>query len=148
MSLRADHVAGGAFVILGALVFALSGALPFGTLSFPGAGFVPKLIATLMIALGSVLAFRARASTLFAQLDWGDLRHAGLIVLVTAAAALLYTRAGFVITIALLLFTVLFVIERKPLLPAAIFSASVTGLAYALFVFLLKSPLPRGPFGF
>ena len=148
MILRADHIAGGVFVILGVAVFALSGELPFGTLSFPGAGFVPKLIATLMVALGVALALRARASALITQIDWSDLWHAGLIVLMTAAAALLYTRAGFLLTIFLLLLGVLLVIERKAWLPSMIFSASVTGLAYALFVLLLKSPLPRGPWGF
>jgi hypothetical protein len=35
---RTDHVAGAAAIILGLLVFALSGDLPFGSLSFPGAG--------------------------------------------------------------------------------------------------------------
>ena len=148
MILRADHIAGGAFIVLGIAVFALSGELPFGTLSFPGAGFVPKLIATLMIVLGVALALRARASVLITQVDWSDLWHAGLIVLMTAGAAMLYTRAGFLLTIFSLLLGVLLVIERKAWLPAVIFSACVTGLAYSLFVFVLKSQLPRGPWGF
>ena len=42
---------GGVFVALGIVVFALSGDLPFGTLSSPGAGMLPKLMAGLMIAL-------------------------------------------------------------------------------------------------
>ena len=148
MILRIDHIAGGIFIILGVLVFALSGPLPFGTLSFPGAGFVPKLIASLMIVLGAALALQGHASARLKQVDWSDLWHAGLIMLMAAGAAMLYTRAGFVITIALLLLGIVLVIERKSWLWAVIFSASVTGLAYGLFVFLLKSPLPRGPFGF
>ena len=47
MTLHTDHVAGGVFVAFGALVFALSGDLPIGTLSFPGAGMMPKLVAGL-----------------------------------------------------------------------------------------------------
>jgi hypothetical protein len=148
VTLRADHIAGGVFVILGVAVFALSGELPFGTLSFPGAGFVPKLIATLMVLLGVALALQASASALLTQIDWSDAWHAGLIVLMTAAAALLYTRAGFLLTIFPLLLGVLLIIERKAWLPAVIFSAAVTGLAYSLFVFVLKSPLPRGPWEF
>ncbi len=42
MTLRADHVAGAAFVVFGLLVIALSGDLPFGQLSMPGAGFLPQ----------------------------------------------------------------------------------------------------------
>ena len=36
MTLRRDHVAGGAFVVAGALILAVSGDLPFGTLASPG----------------------------------------------------------------------------------------------------------------
>ena len=44
MILRQDHVAGGVFIVAGALVFAVSGDLPFGTLASPGAGMMPKLV--------------------------------------------------------------------------------------------------------
>ena len=50
MTLRADHVAGVFFILLGVLVFALSGDLPFGTISSPGAGMLPKMMAGLMMA--------------------------------------------------------------------------------------------------
>ena len=36
MNLRADHVAGTAFIVFGALIIALSGDLPAGQLSMPG----------------------------------------------------------------------------------------------------------------
>ena len=44
MILRSDHIAGGAFVAFGAVVLALSGDLPVGTLAFPGADYrcVPR----------------------------------------------------------------------------------------------------------
>ena len=38
MTLRADHIAGAFFIGFGVLIIALSGDLPFGNLSFPGAG--------------------------------------------------------------------------------------------------------------
>ena len=43
--LRTDHVAGAAFIAFGVLVIAPSGDLPIGTLSLPGAGMMPKLVA-------------------------------------------------------------------------------------------------------
>ena len=55
MTLRSDHIAGGVFVAFGLLVFALSGDLPVGTLSFPGAGMMPKLVAGLVILFGLLL---------------------------------------------------------------------------------------------
>ena len=45
MILRRDHIAGGAFVAGGALVLALSGDLPCGTLASPGACMLPKHVA-------------------------------------------------------------------------------------------------------
>ena len=62
MTLRADHVAGAFFVGFGLLVLALSGDLPTGSLSMPGSGFLPKIVAVLTIFFGAVLALRgARA---------------------------------------------------------------------------------------
>ena len=148
MSLRRDHVGGGAFIAVGALVLAVSGDLPFGTLASPGAGMLPKLVVGLMMAFGLVLLVRAGESPPFADLDWSDFPHALRVVAVTAAATAAYTWAGFLVSMSLLLFTLTFVIERKPILSAAAFSAGVAGLAYALFGTLLKSPLPRGDFWF
>jgi hypothetical protein len=45
---------------------------------------------------------------------------------------------------AALLFTLAFLVERRPLLPAAAFAIGVTVLTYALFSLALRTPLPRG----
>ena len=91
MNLRADHVAGLAFFVLGGLlIIFLSGDLPIGRLSMPGAGFLPILIAVLMIVLGLTLALRARESGPLADIDWSDFRHAGSVVVITGVAIALY----------------------------------------------------------
>jgi putative tricarboxylic transport membrane protein len=148
MTLRADHVAGAAFVLFGVAVFTLSGDLPTGQLSMPGSGFMPKIIAAVLVLFGAVLVLRARESQPFAALDWSDLRHAGPVVALTALATALYTVAGFALSVAALLFLLLVLVERKPLLPAALYSVAVTVLAHELFARVLKSPLPTGPFGY
>jgi hypothetical protein len=137
-------VGGGAFVVAGAAILAVSGDLPFGTLASPGAGMLPKLVAGLMIAFGLILLARAGGSAPLASLAWDDLPHALRVVIATAAGVALYTWLGFVATMSLLLFGLIFVVERRPLLPAAAFSICVTVFAYMLFGALLKSPLPRG----
>ena len=78
MTLRTDHAAGGVFVAFGLVVLAMSGDLPFGTLSFPGAGMMPKLVAGAMIFFGLVLVLRAGESAPLARIRRGDLwmRHA------------------------------------------------------------------------
>jgi hypothetical protein len=144
VNLRRDHIAGGAFVAAGLLVYAVSGDLPLGSMAMPGAGMMPKLVIGLMMAFGLILLARAGESPLLATITWEDVPHALRVVGVTAAAAAVYTWLGFVATMTLLLFSLTFVIERKPLLPAALFSVGVTVLAYVLFGTLLKSPLPRG----
>jgi hypothetical protein len=144
VTLRRDHVGGGAFIVGGALVLAVSGDLPFGTLASPGAGMLPKLVVSLMIVFGAVLLLRAGDSPPFATIAWDDYPHALRVVAVTAAGTALYTWAGFVVTMALVLFTLTFVVERRPILTAAAFGAGVTVLAYVLFSRLLKSPLPQG----
>ncbi len=148
MILRRDHIAGGAFVVGGFAVFALSGDLPMGSMAMPGAGMLPKLVLGLMIAFGLILMTRARESAPIATVPWSDLPHALRVVAITAIAVALYTRLGFIITISLLLFSLLFAVERRHLVPAAAFSVGVTVVAYLLFATLLKSPLPRGLIGF
>jgi len=140
MTLRADHVAGGAFLALAAVVFAISGDLPFGTLSAPGAGMMPKLMAALMMAFAGVLVVGASESRPFSQIDWSDRGHAALVVLTTAVAV----RLGFLIAMTLLVFALLVVVERRNLLPAAIYSVALALFAYWLFGKALKSPLERG----
>jgi tripartite tricarboxylate transporter TctB family protein len=144
MTLRRDHVAGAAFLLAGAIIWGLSGDLPFGTLASPGAGMLPKLVVSVMMAFGAILFARAGASPPIATIPWDDFPHALRVLVVTAAAVALYTRLGFLLTMGLLLFGLTCVIERKPILDAVLFSAGVTGITYLLFNTLLKSPLPRG----
>lgn len=148
MTLRADHVTGAFFIGFGVLVLALSGDLPTGNLSMPGSGFMPKIVAVLTIFFGVVLAVRAGESKIFATLSWNDAKHAGLVVGITAAAVALFEWLGFLATNALLILTLLVVIERRPLLPAAVYSIGVVAITYVLFVYILKTPLQAGPLGF
>lgn len=147
MILRADHVAGAFFVGVGLLIIALSGDLPTGTLSLPGSGFMPKIVAVLTIFFGLVLAVRAGESKPFAEVPWSDAKHAAMVVAITAIAAALYEWLGFLTTDILLMFALLVVIERRKVLPAAVYSIGVVVVTYVLFVHLLKTPLQTGPFG-
>jgi hypothetical protein len=148
MSLRADHIAGAAFIAFGILIIALSGDLPIGNLSMPGSGFMPKILAVLTILFGLLLIARANESQPFAELEWSDGKHAALVVAVTAVAIALFEQLGFLTTTTLMIFALLVVIERRKLLPAAVYSIGVTLLTYITFEYVLKTPLVSGPFGF
>jgi hypothetical protein len=148
LNLRADHVSGAAFVLFGLLIFATSTDLPMGSLSFPGSGFLPRLLAGLLIILGLSLALRARESEPFASLGWTDLKHAGPVMLITAAAIAAYTELGFIVSVTLLIFALLVLVERRAVAPAAIYAVAIMFMTYAAFDWGLKTPLPTGPFGF
>jgi hypothetical protein len=146
MILRRDHIAGGVFIVAGALVFAMSGDLPFGTLASPGAGMMPKLVLGLLMAFGAIIVARAGESPPLAATAWNDFRHAATVVAIAAAATALYTAIGFVLSISLLMFVLLYFVERRRLWLAFAISIGMTVGSYVLFNTLLKSPLPPMPF--
>ena len=148
MILGRDHIAGVAFVTAGALVYAFSGDLPWGSLAMPGAGMMPKLVLGLMIIFGLVLLARGSTSPPLSEIDWSDRTHALCLIVAAALATALYTTLGFVLTMSLLLFGLTAAVERRPLIPALAFSLGTALVAFLLFSWFLKSPLPRGPFGF
>jgi hypothetical protein len=147
VTLRTDHVAGGAAVAAALAVLAVSGDLPLGTLAFPGAGMMPKLVCSLMILFGAILFLRGGAGEPFAAIGWSDLPHAVRVFAVTAAAVALYTTLGFIVTMALMLF-VLIAWEGRNLIAAAAYSIGVSLLTYGLFTTVLKQPLEQGILGF
>jgi hypothetical protein len=136
------------FVVAGALVAAVSGDLPFGTLASPGAGMLPMLLIGLMTAFGLVLLLQAGRSPPLAELHWLDLPHAVRVATAAAVATLLYVPFGFALTAPLLLIALILLVERRPLLPALAFSLAASGAIYALFVIVVRTPLPRGLLGF
>jgi len=148
MTLRADHIAGAFFIAFGVLVIALSGDLPFGNLSMPGAGFMPDIVAVLTILFGAVLIARAAESKPFAALSWSDLKHATLVVVITGAAVAAFEPLGFLVTDVLLIFALLVIIERRGIVPAALYGIGVVVITYVLFVYALKTPLEPGILGF
>jgi hypothetical protein len=148
VTLRSDHIAGGVFIAFGILVFALSGDLPFGSLSAPGAGMMPKLLIVLMIVFGIVLVIGGATSQPLAELDWGDRNHALMLVAITAVAVALYQWLGFILTMTLLVFALLVVVERRDVLRAAAYSIGLTAIAWWVFGKALKAPLEQGILGF
>jgi hypothetical protein len=145
-TLRSDHIAGLFFILFGILIFALSGDLPFGTNSSPGAGMMPKLMAGLMMAFAAAVVVGGSTSQPIDQIDWSDRWHAIGVVLITAAAIFVYQRIGFLLTMSLLVFALLVVVERRNILIAAAYSIALTLFAYWLFGKALKAPLERGLF--
>ena len=126
------------------MVFAISGDLPFGSLSAPGAGMMPKVVTGFMILFGALVMAGAAGSAPLATLDWSDRNHAALVVLITAAAVAAYRPLGFLVTMSLLVFLLLVIVERRNALAAAVYAIGLALFAYWLFGKALRSPLERG----
>ena len=94
MTLRADHLAGAFFIAFGVLILALSGDLPMGGLSMPGAGFLPKILAGLTICVRS-RADRAGGGKPAPRRDRVGRRQArGAVTAITAAAIALFEHGS------------------------------------------------------
>jgi hypothetical protein len=146
MKLRADHIAGAAFVVFGLGIFALSGDLPTGQLSMPGSGFLPKIVAGLTLFFGVLLVLRASEGPLVTEVDWSGGMHALLVTSIAAIAIFFYTQLGFIVTMTVMMVGLLLIIERQNPVRAIAYSLGIVLVTYGCFVYGLKTPLPEFSF--
>jgi putative tricarboxylic transport membrane protein len=128
-----------------------------GTLNYPaldgghpGPALFPRILGTLMAALGAALAVQgARARDATQAVEWRRLhRNVGLVnalfVLVGVLAYLgLVEWLGFLITGTLLLFLMMWRLRVPPLRALVVAIAFIT-IVHFLFVKVLRVPLPLG----
>jgi putative tricarboxylic transport membrane protein len=145
--LTTDRVAGGALVLVGLVALWESRRLPLGTLHRPGPAYMPVVLALLLILFGLALAVLASRSGRFAEIGWHEWRHAVAIFGACAFAAWGLERLGYRLTTAVVLFFLLFVLERRGVVGAIVLTVTIAWGSFYLFDTLLRVPLPRGPFG-
>ena len=145
-----DTVVGVGFVGAGALIVA-------GTLNYPpldgghpGPALFPRILGTLMAALGAGLAVKgARARDATQTVEWRRLhRSTGLVnALVVLGGVLAYLGLvewlGFLIAGTLLLFGMMWRLRVPPLRALVVAIAFIT-IVHFLFVKVLRVPLPLG----
>lgn len=145
-----DTVVGAGFVTAGALVVA--GTLGYPTLDggHPGPALFPRILGTLMVALGAGLALQGvRTRDATQAVEWRRLhRNVGVVnALFVLGGVLAYVglveRLGFLITGALLLFLLMWRL-RVPPLRALVIALAFTTTVHFLFAKILKVPLPLG----
>jgi len=145
-----DTVVGAGFVGAGALIVAATLNYPSLDGGHPGPALFPRILGTLMVALGAALAVQgARARDATQVVEWRRLhRNTGvgnaLFVLVGVLAYLgLVEWLGFLITGTLLLFLMMWRL-RVPSLRALVVAIGFIAIVYFLFVKVLRVPLPLG----
>jgi Tripartite tricarboxylate transporter TctB family len=150
---------------LGALALAATGAffiwrslaaLPLGTIDNPGPAAMPLALAVLLVvfalwslggASSGLLDPAAADDNDAPDADGDGVRHAALVIAALLAAAVALDRLGYRLTILCLLLFFLGLVERKPIVTALVVSATLSLGSHALFVHVLKIPLPSGPMG-
>jgi len=169
---RADLITGLVTAAVGAYALQLAFDLAmYGSHRVPGPGFFPRLLSSLLLGLGVLLAVRSfRRRPAAAQLgapgagltegqvspDQHEELHrqlrAGSVWLCLALSVPLLGLLGFVPSMALLVFVLLFAVEGRRDWRAVLTAAVIPVACSALFVDLLTIPLPvgllsHGPFG-
>ena len=76
-----------------------------------------------------------------------SLLRVGLILLFTAGFALSMTTLGFISTVILFVFLVLFVLERYSLFKSILYSGIMSGAIFLIFRYWLNVALPKGWLG-
>jgi putative tricarboxylic transport membrane protein len=136
-------VAGAIPVLLGAVAAWLSFGLNIGSLTEPGPGLWPLIVAGLLVASGigiiAVTAKTRRDTEAFTRGTIAVLAAAGGL----AVYASLYEIVGFEVPTVLLLLAWLRFLSRESWLMSAILAVAVTAVAYALFIIGLNVPLPH-----
>ena len=130
--------------------------LPLGTIDNPGPAAMPLMLAVLLVIF-SLWSLSGGTSGLLDPEEAGDadetaaesggIRHAILIIAAMVAAGVALDRIGYRLTILCLLLFFLGLVERKPILIALLVSIALSFGSHALFVHVLKIPLPSGPMG-
>ncbi|MFC3493890.1 tripartite tricarboxylate transporter TctB family protein [Glycomyces rhizosphaerae] len=136
-------IAGVVPVVLGGVAAWLSFGLNIGSLTDPGPGLWPLIVAGLLVASGiGIIAVVAKArndTEAFTGGTFAVLAAAGGL----AVYASLYEIVGFEIPTVLLLFAWLRFLSRESWLSSAVIAVVATAVAYALFIIGLGVPLPH-----
>ena len=141
------------FLVFGA--FVLVQALPIKPVMGKdiGSGFMPKIIGTSIIVIAAVklvLTLMSKVSAAKTKTD-DDLKGGLWTIAALLAYVLLFDRLGFILSTALYLFVQILVLSneqnRNLKLNAAI-SVVMPIAIYALFVYVIKMPLPAGLLNF
>lgn len=146
--IKSDQVSGVMLFALAVCVWWLNRAFPVGTLSNPGPGYVPLLLAIAFGGIGLMIAvFGGRSGPLLA-IRWPEAGRAAVILIACAVATLALERIGYRLSIMVFLVFFLGVVERKKPWVVALVAAGFSLGSFYVIGDLLRVPLPRGPGGF
>jgi hypothetical protein len=145
--LKSDQFSGLMLLALALYVGWQNRVYPVGTLSEPGPGYLPLLLAIFLGAMGLLVALWGGRSAPLAAVKWTEATRAIVILAACGAATLALERIGYRLTVIALLVVLLGVLERKPPLAVALVALGFSFASYYIVGDLLHVPLPRSPWG-
>ena len=145
--LTTDRISGTALALFALGVIWESRKLPLGTFRVPGPAYMPVLLAVLLLIFGVLIAATGSRAERFRSVRWNEAPHAAAILGVCAVSALALERLGYRLTVFLLLFFLLKVVEKEGWLLTGIVALALSFGSFFLFYTLLRVPLPIGPWG-
>jgi putative tricarboxylic transport membrane protein len=140
------------FAVLTAVVMMISWDMGIGSLSNPQAGFMPFWISLLMLVFSLVLFAEAllnksmmvRLKNLWREVYW---RKTVAACACLAVYIFVLPAAGYLIATGILML-LLFRLNSMKIWTSALVAVLSVGFTYGLFHLLIKTPLPRGIWGF
>jgi hypothetical protein len=143
-----DRMSAGVLALFALFVIFESRQLPLGTFRHPGPGYVPVLLASLLLLFAVLILLTASRSPKLSSLHWSEWRHGLAIFASCVFCVFAIERLGYRLTMVLMLAFLVKLIEKRGWILSLIFSCSLSWGSYFLFYTLLRVPLPQGPLGF
>jgi putative tricarboxylic transport membrane protein len=147
LRLRSDQVSGIFLTAIAVFVGWQNRAYPLGSLSEPGPGYTPLIIAVFLGVTGLLIAIKGYTSRPLAEMQWPEAKRAAMILLACGAATYALEHIGYRVTILALMVFFLGVMERRKPLAVAAVAVGFSLLSYYFIGTLLHVPLPVGPGG-
>lgn len=148
MSVSSDRFSGALLFLLAVFVLWQNRSYPLGTLSEPGAGFLPLLLGLAFVLVSLLIAWFGAGAVKLKDIGWGEAPRAVLILVACGVAASVFERIGYRLTLMGLLVFLLGVLERKPVIHVVLIAVGFSFISYYVFFNLLDVQLPRSPWGF
>ena len=143
-----DHPGITQFILKKAAEARLARVYPIGTTDEPGPAYYPLVVAALLILFGAlVFAFDGPSNRFEVASLWERGRPLAMLVVLAAATSMI-GWAGFRLTLMLMLFILLVVVERLNLAISLAITLALPLGAFALLHNMLKVNLPVGVLGF
>jgi putative tricarboxylic transport membrane protein len=143
-----DRLSGAFLVLVGLFVVWERRILPLGTTHHPGPGYVPLLLAILLIIFGAILIIRGGGAPALRSIAWPESPHAVAILGCCIFITLFMETIGYRLTMLLVMGFLFGVMERIKLWLTLALTGGFAFGTFWLFDSLLRVPLPRGGWGF